>query len=281
MDLAIGDECAVHPELWFDGYMRGAINQGVTGAAIGRLDQRLVLAPGDSVQTIVRVDQDALYNIFTQNPSSDMLVSLNLVLNPQKVLAPGPNQAPQAHPGICGYTVPLSRLLSRSPTPVADFAERNRLFSELDATDAVGKFRIMRVLQVYVGILHQSTDPGATPVLSDFVQRLRKVQTGGLTNLVGWQRYLLTSITTGDDQAMYLGALAKDDAWQQRLLALVAAKQLGAQGSQIADQLSSDQDPIVRAYALALQQSFQAAKQPTDTTPAPSSSLPPLGNAKE
>jgi hypothetical protein len=172
-------------------------------------------------------------------------------------------------------------LLSRAPTPVGDYNQRSALYNHLLSDDAAGKFRIMRLLQVYVGLLHDSQDPGAMPVMNDFILKLRKVQTAGITNLVAWQRYLLTAITSGDDQTAYLNALAKDEAWQQRLLALVAARSMGPTGSQVADQLASDPDPLVRQYALGVQQAMQAApKTPTDTTDAPAS-LPPLGNAKE
>ncbi len=52
LDLAIGDECAVQPELWIDAHLRGTRADSVIGAAIGRLDQRLALAPNDVVSTV-------------------------------------------------------------------------------------------------------------------------------------------------------------------------------------------------------------------------------------
>jgi hypothetical protein len=82
-------------------------------------------------------------------------------------------------------------------------------------------------------------------------------------------------------------------------LALEGARQLlGTKAVAVASQLSSDQDPAVRQYAIALSQSLQqpAATQPSETaqSPAPGStpdltpvttpeSTPesPVGNAKE
>ncbi|MGD0461514.1 MAG: hypothetical protein ABSB74_03395 [Tepidisphaeraceae bacterium] len=285
VDLAIGDECAVHPDLWFDAHMRGMQATGITGAAIGRLDQRLVLAPNDIVSTVVRIDQDSLFSSFNDNPNLDLLVNLTLVLNPTHIEQRGPGQPGTASPGICGYSVQSTDLIARAPVPIETDDQRLQLLLSIDAADGGEKIRLMQILYVYVGILRSSQSPQALPVAKGFIAKLRRVETNGSASVLAWQRLLIAMLASGDDQVNALSAMAADSYWQTRLLALEGARQLmGTKAIGLADQLSSDKDPAVRAYAVALSQSLQqtAATQPSDAAQGPVlTPLSPIGNAKE
>ncbi|HEX4056272.1 MAG TPA: hypothetical protein VHX86_18580 [Tepidisphaeraceae bacterium] len=281
VDLAIGDDSAIHPQLWFDAFMRGMMNKSVPGAAIGRLDQRLVLAPGDLVSTVVRIDQDALYPYFNNNPNLDLMVQLNLVMNPKQVQkGAGANQPGQATPGVGGYVVPASDLIAREPLPIETEAQRAQLFAGLDQGDGGDKIRLMQVMSVYIRILHADQDPAAASAMKAFVSKLRRVEPNESVCVQSWHRMLL-ALLAGDDELNALGTMAKDPNWQMRLLALEAARQsLGTKAIPLADQLSSDDSPIVREYAVALSQSLQqvAATQPSDSAATP---ISPVDNAKE
>lgn len=281
VNLAIGDDSAIHPQLWFDAFLRGMLNRSVAGAAIGRLDQRLVLAPGDLVSTVVRIDQDALYPYFNDNPNLDLMVSLTLVMNPVQVQkGNGPNQPGQASPGVGGYVVPASDLIAREPIPILTDDQRFQLFTNLDQGDGGDKIRLMQVISVYIGILRADQDPAAAAAIKVFISKLRRVEPNEGVCVQAWHRMLL-ALLAGDGELNAVGIMAKDPNWQMRLLALEAARQsLGTQAVPLADQLSSDDSPIVREYAVALSQSLQqvAATQPSDSATAPMS---PVGNAKE
>ncbi len=119
--------------------------------------------------------------------------------------------------------------------------------------------------------------------------------------MLAWQKLLIAMLASGDDQVNAINAMSNDSYWQTRLLALEGARQLlGTKALAVASQLSSDQDPAVRQYAIALSQSLQqtAATQPSETAQSPAStpvstpdampvltpdSTPesPVGNAKE
>jgi predicted Zn-dependent protease len=270
VDLAIGEDCAVHPDLWFDARLRGIMNQGVSGVAVGRLDQRLVLAPGDMVSTVVRVDQDSLQRLFTDNPKIDLAVNLMLIMNPipMKPDPKQPNQPIQAEPGICGYVQPASQLVAREPTPIDSPQQRLALYEGLTSDDGGEKIRSMGAIAAYIVGLRDQKDPAVQSIVTELLDKLHRVDNAGKECVLAWQNYLLALVANGDDQVTAVNAMATDRNWQTRLLALELAEHLGDEGISIADQLTSDKDPDVRSYAEALSQSLQAATtQPSDQTP--------------
>jgi tetratricopeptide (TPR) repeat protein len=276
VDLAIGDDCAIHPELWFDARLTGMLNQGFYGVAIGRLDQRLVLAPGDSVSTVLRIDQDALHPVFTGRPQFDLMVNLSLVLNPTQVNQAVQFRAPQAQPGIGGYAQ-LAQTFARESIPIGTPDQRAVFYQRLDADDGGEKIRAMDVIVTYIGILSGMNDPHSKPVLDEFISKINLADTGPNPSVQAYQKYLLTTMAQGDDQANSLAAMVADEHWQSRLLALILAGDMGGKGIALADQLSQDKDPIVSSYAKAIFQSLQAAAtQPSapEPPPAPPTSQP-------
>jgi hypothetical protein len=138
----------------------------------------------------------------------------------------------------------------------------------------------MQVVAVYIGILRVNQNAAAAPIATSFLAKLHRVQTGGLASVQAWQKLMLATLATGDDKAAAISAMAADGNWQSRLLALEAAREsMGPAAASLADELSSDKDPDIREYAIALSQSLRAAAtQPSDAAPASPS---PVGNAKE
>jgi tetratricopeptide (TPR) repeat protein len=277
VDMAIGDDCAVRPELWFDAHLRGVMNQGLAGVAVGRLDQRLVLAPGSSVSTIVRVDQDALHQLFTSDPRVDLAINLLLVTNPtvpEKQNAQ--SQAAGAEPGICGYAQPSTDLISREPTPIETPQQRLALYQGLTSDDGGEKIRTMDVIAAYLKMLQGNNDPNAQAIVAELLGKLHRVDNAGKDNVLSFQKYLLASGAAAPDQADAVNDMANDPHWQTQLLALQLANQLGDKGIPIADQLTGSKDPIVRDYAAAVSESLRAAPtQPSNPAPAPQTSQTP------
>jgi hypothetical protein len=276
VDLAIGDDCALHPELWFDARLTGMLSRAIYGAAIGRLDQRLVLGPGDSVSTVVRIDQDALHDLFSTKPQLDLMVNLSLVLNPTQVKPAGRLQTPQAQPGAGGYTQPV-QTIARESIPIRTSEQRTAFYQRLDSDDGGEKIRAMDVIASFIQVLNDMKDPENKPVLDEFIAKIHLLDVGSSPSVQAYQKYLLTTLAQGDDRANSLAAMVTDEHWQARLLALILANDMGSKGIALADQLSADQDPIVKSYAEALSQSLQAAAtqpsapagQTTQTSDAP------------
>jgi hypothetical protein len=248
------------------------LTTGIMGAAIGRLDQRLVLAPNDVVSTVLRIDQDALYGYFNDNPNLDLLVNLTLVLNPTHVIQKGPDQPGTASPGICGYAVQATDLIAREPVPIETDDQRLQLLMSIDAADGGEKIRLMQILYVYVGILRNSQSAQAAPVAKGFIAKLRRAQTNGSAPVLAWQKLLIAMLATGDDQVSAINGMTTDSYWQTRLLALEGARQLlGAKALPVANLLSADKDATVREYASALSESLKEmpATQPSNTAQMP------------
>ncbi|MGA2442903.1 MAG: hypothetical protein ABSH08_18270 [Tepidisphaeraceae bacterium] len=271
VDLAIGDDCAIHPELWFDARLIGLFNQGIYGAAIGRLDQRLVLGPGDSVSTVLRIDQDVLHVVFATRPQVDLMVNLSLVLNPTQVKQAARFQSPQAQPGIGGYTQ-TSQTIARESIPIGTPEQRAVFYQRLDLNDGGEKIRALDAIASYIEVLADIKDPQSKQVRDEFIAKIHLVDVGTNPSVQAYQKYLLTTLAQGDDQANSLASMVTDEHWQARLLALIVAGDMGSKGIAVADQLSADKDPIVKSYAESLSQSLRvAATQPSApaTEPAP------------
>ena len=266
--LAIGDDCAIHPELWFDARLMGIANQGFYGAAIGRLDQRLVLGPGESVSTVVRIDQDALHPLFSSKPQYDLLISVSVVLNPVEVKQADRYQPPQAQPGVGGYAQ-IAPTFARESVPIQSLDQRNMLYQRVDSGDGGEKIRALDILSAYVPVLATMGDQ-AKPVLDEFVAKVHLTDPGPSPSVQAYQKFLVTEMAQGDDRANSLASMVSEEHWQTRLLALILAGDMGGKGIAVADQLAADPDPIVKSYAEALGQSLQvAATQPSAPATAP------------
>jgi hypothetical protein len=257
--------------LWIDAHLRGTRADNIIGAAIGRIDQRLALAPNDMVSTIIRVDQDALFAYFNNNPNLDLLVNLTLVMNPTRIAQSAPGQPDTARPGLCGYSVQSTDLIAREPVPVGTDDQAAQLLKNVDPAVGGDKIRLMQILYVYIARLRDSQYAKAPELIKTFFAKLRRAQTDGNPAVESWQKFLIaTLVTSADDRFNAINAMSQDSYWQTRLLALEAARELlGAKGHVIASQLSSDTDPIVSSYAVALAQSIPAATQPSDATQTP------------
>jgi tetratricopeptide (TPR) repeat protein len=276
-DLAIGDDCAVHPTLWFDARFRGMMDAGVFGAAVGRLDQRLVLAPGDVVGTIVRIDQDALQQVFSGDPSRDLLLDLSLVMNPIGIAANKKMGTAQAQPGVCGYAAPSTELIARSPVPIVREEQRAALYERLNIDDGGEKIRAVQAIATYIQLLKKNKSPDAPKMQAEFTTHLHRVDPGGREPVAAFLAFELAGISDGDDQVNQVTTMTVDTHWLTRLMGLVACNDLGNGGIGIASKLTNDPDPIVKEYAVALATSLQAAAttQPSTPTPPPQTSQTP------
>jgi hypothetical protein len=271
IDLAIGDDCAIHPELWFDAHMRGIMNQGVSGVAVGRLDQRLVLAPGDTVSTVVRVDQDGLQHLFSYNPKIDLTVDLILTMNPTVPQQTEQNRKPSAQPGACGFAQPSAELVIREPTPLESSDQRRAIYEGLNSNDGGEKIRTMDVLTAYIQLLGADKDPAVENVVTEMLEKLHRMDCGNKDSVLAFQQYVEALVAKGSDQTDAINAMANDDRWQTSLLALQLVHQLSDKGTAMADQLKGSKDPIVKDYATALLQSLQAVAASQPQNPAPDS----------
>jgi len=280
--LAIGNDCALQPELWFNARLRGMMSQTIPGIAVGRLDQRFVLGPGDTVSTIVRVDQDALHRLFSVNPKVDLEVNLELVTNPVFGSDPSSKNGPSMRPGVGGYSQSSTDLISREPTPIDSPQQRLAVYQGLNSDDGGEKIRTMTVLAAYIRALGDQKADQVQAIVTEMLNKLRRVDNAGKDCVLSYQKYLLAQAASDADRPDAIKAMAKDEHWQTRLLALQLAGQEGDKDMDVVNQLMGSKDPIISDYAAALSQSLEAAKNsppeqaappaPDDTT---DSTMPP------
>jgi tetratricopeptide (TPR) repeat protein len=277
VDLAIGSDCALHPDLWFDAYLRGEIEKALSGVAVGRIDQRLVLPAGQSFNTFVRVDQDTMFSVLGQNPSLDLTINMAVVTNPAGVKPAGPNQPAEVVIGPCGMKVQLSEMLERAPTPISTQEARNKLIDRLEDPDGGVRIRTLEALATYVMLLRKSATPDDKTVADEFADAIHKSRGDPAGPVRAWARYINAFINSGNQEDA-INAMAGDADWLTRLLAAYGSPVLGAKASAIAQRLSSDRDPVVQQYAKALSRSLAAAAtQPESASPPPlEPTVPPM-----
>jgi tetratricopeptide (TPR) repeat protein len=279
VDLAIGNDCAIHPTVWLDARLAGMYNQDIPGAAVAQLDKRLVLAPGEIVSTIARIDQDALHPYFLDNPNVDLMVNLAAVINPTQVKRTSQIQPPSAQPGVGGYVQPASEIIAREPTPVGNPNQRQAVYYRLESEDGGEKIRALQVIAADIPFLEtQKNNTQFQAIETEFISKLHLTDPGKSTAVRAMQQYLIARVTQGKEQADAIDAMVSSEHWETRMLVLVLALDEGIKGIDIANRLTGDKDPLVKSFAMALSQSMQiAATQPSapEAAPPPPQAPPP------
>jgi hypothetical protein len=236
------------------------MSQEIPGIAVGRIDQRFVLGPGESVSTIVRVDQDALHQLFTQNPKVDLEVNVEAITNP--TYSPGNGKTPATmRPGVCGYMQSSTDLISRQPTPIDTPQQRDVLYQGLSSDDGGEKIRTMTVINAYLQeLLNAQRTDQINQVIMEMIGHLHRVDNNGKECVLSFQKYTLAQASSGADRSAELKTMANDKHWETKLLALQLASEDGDTDMDIIQQLEGSSDAVIKDYADALSQSMQAAK---------------------
>jgi hypothetical protein len=273
-DLPVGANYAIQPGLWFDAYLRGIESQSFPGAVFDQIDGRLVLPSGQSVTQLVRVDDEEMYPVFAQNPNLSLTVNFGIVTNPRAVAARGPNTPELGQPGPCGYSLQLSRMVLRTSAPIYTDTARNDLLQTLQLGDGGTKIRTLDILHSYVLLLQKHTEPGAADILDKFTSRIKDACDDREPAVSAWAKFIVAALSTGDDQNTCVLKMSQDDAWQTRLLGLVASGSVGTNAMEIAQTLSNDKEPIVATYAKALTTRLAALPAQQAPTAAPAAPAP-------
>lgn len=269
-DLAISSDGALHPDLWFDAYLRGLEAQSIAGAAFDRLGQRLMLPAGQIMSQLVRIDDGALDSIFGRDPGLNLTVNVGVVTNPISVQSAGPRQPALARAGPCGYGVQLNRMVQRDPTFIGNNDLREKLLTQLHDGPGGEKIRVLDVLGSYELRLRQTDNAEARAVMEKFLANIRQTTNDPKPAVAAYAQFVLAVIAANpDDPATMINQLKQSPDWQARLLALAAGMITHKGPPTLAEDLSRDADPVVRGYATAMVRRTSAATQaaPTPTPP--------------
>ena len=122
MDVTIGNFGLVKPLLVCDGQIRSPKDQNSPGACIDRIMGRKVLAPGESLTQVIRLDQGELSETLRLRPGINVFVNADVISN----AVPTP-EGFRARAG--GFVRIFSKMFTRTPASLCatTIAARTRL----------------------------------------------------------------------------------------------------------------------------------------------------------
>lgn len=264
--IAIGDNCAIHPDICFDAYFRGAQSDVEPAVAVGRLDTRLALAPGESMSSVVRVDADRLSPILYPSATADLILDLSMITNPLRLTPSGPNEPNETQFGPCGYSVRMEQMLERTATPLQTQDQINQLIARLSADDGGDQIRAIEIVEILINRLQTNKDPQVQKLIAALQQALVQTPTTKKPVVEAWKQFELAELMDPDEQLKATQSMALSSDWEARLLALILTQGLGARAIPVANSLSTDPEPIVRDYANAISPMLASMKTAPPTT---------------
>ena len=259
-DLTIGPEGVIRPDLWFDAKMVGLVNRSFPGVAYDRITGHVVLPARGVIQQGVRIDQGALDEVLEQNPSASAQINANVLTNPvplQSGIGPGP----------AGQRRGFNKSFVRSGFSLSQTAMRKRLNAAIQSGAPGEKIRGLDLLAGYLRLFarQKDVDPATQSLGNEFMTTIAASRNDASEPVALWARYLTARLATEREAA--LDALVADEAWLGRLLALLAAADLGAERQmELASRLAGqDADPTVKEFAAATVDVLRSrpATQPT------------------
>jgi tetratricopeptide (TPR) repeat protein len=267
-DISIGPDAALHPDLWGDASLRGLEIKTYGGAAFDRFEERLELPVGQTITTIMRVDNGPMYDVFKQ-PFAPLTINMGIITNPSAVTSAGAGEPALGKAGPCGYGVQLSRMILRPPVQASNSDQREALLNQLRDPDGGNRIQTLDVLTNCVQEIRRENTPDSEPIVTRFIEHIRQTMDDPSPSVAAWARFCMEQLTTGDEQTAVISKMQQDEHWQSRMLAMVGQSISGGTGV-LATQLSNDSDPLVRDFAVSTSQryaSWNSTTQPTSAAP--------------
>jgi hypothetical protein len=264
-DIAIGAGPAgvIQPELWFDAQLRGVAQQGFPGLAYDRIMSRTILRPRESISQIIRIDQGDLANILKRTPVGLLIVDADVILNPllsQEGVRLGPG----------GVYTPFAKMFSRVSEPLSSDLARGKFLQSMAKATPPEVLQDIDLLAAYVQAAAapsaaQAEKEQAQKYLDVIAQQRQSTDAG----VASWAALVWAELSDGPARQKAVEELAASQAWQSRLLALVATQWLSPDvRKEIAGRLAqSDSDADVKTFAAATLEA-PATTQPATSQPA-------------
>jgi tetratricopeptide (TPR) repeat protein len=269
LDIPIGDDGVIKPNLWFDVDVTSAGPRWhVTGAAFERIGMSPVLpAKGNPglPPIVVRLDQGDLAKGLEMRAVPYVQITGYVTTN----VVAGPNGPA---PGLGGYQAPFVKKITRRGFQIAKPAELQKVFQELEQGFPDMKIRNLRLLAACLDRLGfeaqrapKPPGPDAAPaaaeapqqpneaakVLNAVLEAMGKATEDETPGVAEWARFELARHTTPERARDIVQALLDDPRWEGRLLGLIAARSMDhAAAMELTNKLAqTDTDEIVKAFA--------------------------------
>lgn len=292
--IPIGENGIIHPGLWFDAEMQGVRSQMMPGIAFERIVQSTMLPPRQAISQFVRLDQGTLALALEQDPTPRVQITGWVMSNP---VARGQGFGP----GPAGYKVPFAKKLMRGGFQWRKEDVRRKLLEEIEDGLPETKIRDLSLLTAYIpGLRAAARGPAPAPdgqpqpppdpareqdrqamaqISNEMFDAVMNRTNDEVPAVSQWARFQVSLIGDPTQASGAIESLLADNAWEARLLGLVAVRHLQpAKGIPMAKKLadaevadSKSNDAIVKSYAeqvveLLMHPPVPAATQPGAAT---------------
>jgi len=255
VDLTVGSDALLHPDLWFDAQTLGPDGRIFQGVAFDRLQGALVLRPHHQVSQVVRLDEGSLRQLLHNSPEMQATtVNCDVMTNPipvrdrttgQEVGVPGPG----------GAAINFFRTFTYAGVPLSLPSGQQALRDSLASGSAVQKIHTVDLLDAYIRQARRpSADDAQRKLAADLPADLAKLRSDSMPLVSGWANYVSAGLAETPDEAGKIAAqMAASPQWSTRLLSLLAGgARPVAMRKQVAAKLANDADPIVKSAAAAM-----------------------------
>ncbi|MCC6239562.1 MAG: hypothetical protein IT448_04605 [Phycisphaerales bacterium] len=274
--LSIDPMGAIHPDLWFDVRIQGAIQENMSGVAFDRLMQAVVLEPKQTLSQIVRLDRGALATLLDNNPQLAFPMSFTLILNPQTVKTQDDKAV--VVPGLLGQAVPFIRIINREPSQPTN-ATVKTLIDDLQAGLPEKKIETIDLIDAWVPSLQRlAADANipddqkqqVRPLVNQLLFQLSRSRQDTIPAVRAWASYTSALLTAKDNQSEVLRQMRSGNSPVEMILSVMAAQQISPEVAlEVAERLSFATDPMVQRLTTAVQEAAKIATTQPTTAPSP------------
>ena len=246
-DLTIGTAGIIRPDLWVDAKISGLLNRNFPGVAYDRIARHVVLPARQSFAQYVRVDQGALADTLEENPSASAQINASVLLNPQPTSG-------GVGPGPAGQRKSFGKSFVRSGFALMQPMARRRLMSQVNGGASGERILALDLLAAYCRVFAQQKelDDATRALAAEFVTAIATSRDDRTPTVALWATYLTARINP-QERAAAIDALLSHEGWPARVLAVLAAVDLGPERqTEIATRVAEgDADATVEEFAAA------------------------------
>lgn len=270
-DLPVGPEGIIKPDLWFDTRVSLGEERVYPMSGYDKIVGPLVLKRRGSTSQVVRMDQGKMTEELRERPAASVNIFVTVMTNP--MVRPDFRVAP----GPSGMRRQFSRSLIRGGMPIFNEPQRKKLLEGLKGLPN----EKMWTLEVLAAIVQQSrgldSEPTVQRAAPEFLEQIRLAQNDRVPQVAAFASFTLMKLLEPEktaEKARLVSAMATSSAWEGRMAAIWAARDLPAdERKKIVGPLTSDTEELVKAAAtadmkLAAVAATRPASQPA-TKPAP------------
>jgi hypothetical protein len=254
IDLTIGPDSLIHPDLWLDAQTIGLGQQSFPHVAYDQLQGAIVLRPHTRISQLVRVDEGALRRALYDSPGAqETTVNAQVILNPIPLQDPSTKHE-MALPAPGGTVANFFRTFTYAGVPLTLPSGQRALQETLNGTSVVDKMHLADLLGAYIRMAHApKADADVQKAAAGLPEDLAKLRQDKSPWVAGWADYVSAGLVQGDEAQKIASGMSASPQWTNRLMSLFAGESEvpPAARRQIAAKLANDPDASVKSAAAA------------------------------